>query len=110
MAATPLTAVSKYKNGVYQLKVRFGNPIVDPNRKTLHFGFSAAKKWVYRASADDPGKIVTEAEMLAALKALTRRQTERRRGEVEILRSAGGMAVRRLVCEAQESGGWRSDG
>ena len=67
---TPLTAVSKYKNGVYQLKVRFGK-FVDPNRKTLHFSFSAAKKWVYRANADDKGKIVTEAEMLAALKALT---------------------------------------
>jgi hypothetical protein len=66
---TPLTAVSKYKNGVYQLKVRFGK-IVDPNRKTLHISFNAAKKWVYRANADDPGKIVTEAEMVAALKAL----------------------------------------
>jgi hypothetical protein len=66
----PLTAKSKYKDGVYQLKVNFGKKIVDPNRKTLHFSFSAAKKWVYRASADDQGKIVTEAEMTAALKAL----------------------------------------
>ena len=68
--ATPLTAVSKYKNGVYQLKVRFKGRIVDPNRKSLHIGFSAPKKWVYRASADDQGKIVAEAEMLAALQAL----------------------------------------
>jgi hypothetical protein len=66
----PLTAKSKYKNGVYQLKVKFGNRIVDPNRKSLHVRFSAAKKWVYRASADDPGKIVSEAEMTAALQAL----------------------------------------
>ncbi len=66
----PLPSKCKWKDGVYSLKVNFGNRLTDPTRSKLQFVFEAAGKWIFKSSADDAGKIVTDAEMQKALKDL----------------------------------------
>jgi hypothetical protein len=38
---------TKYKNGVYYVKVQFKKPFSDPSHKKLHFEFEETNRWIY---------------------------------------------------------------
>jgi len=68
-ASRLLPSVTVHKNGIYYVKVRFGNKIKDPARKFLYFAFDTTNQWIYTKDSTATPKIVTWDPKAKALSA-----------------------------------------
>lgn len=55
-----LLTTTKFKNGVYSVKVQFKTPLDDGTHKDLHFEFNTNDQWVLTEKKGSPSKIVTK--------------------------------------------------